>query len=264
MPTASVPGPAQSFRPIQVDLLPARIYPRAAEMMDAAAALAAGQLRAAIRDNGKAAAIMATGNTQLVFLEKLAQEPGIDWGRVTLFHMDEYLGIAAGHPSSFRRYLREKVEAKVKPGAFHYLAGDALEPILECDRYAELLRRQPIDLCMAGVGENGHIAFNDPAVANFNDPYPVKLVKLDEVSRLQQVKQGHFRSIDEMPQYAFTLTIPTLCASRMILCLSTEGRKAAIVAKMLRGPISAACPASVLRQTKDALFLMDEDSASML
>src|SRR5262249_39262566 len=157
---------------------------------------------------GTAAVILATGNSQIQFLQALHALGGVDWARITLFHMDEYLGISADHPASFRRYLRERVENHVHPRAFHYLEGDALQPLDECARYPRLLSAQSIDLCCLGVGENGHLAFNDPPVAQFDDPHSVKLVKLDLACRQQQVGEGHFPTIAAVPQYAITLTIP--------------------------------------------------------
>ena len=134
----------------------------------------------------------------------------------------------------------------------------------ECDRYASLLRRQPVDLCILGIGDNGHIAFNDPEVANFEDPYAVKIVKLDDTSRQQQAKQGHFRTKEEVPQYALTLTVPTLCASRALICLALGGHKASIVERVLRGPVGPACPATVLRGQPHAVLLLDEPCAALI
>src|SRR5262249_27781458 len=178
---------------------------------------------------GRASAILATGNSQIQFLEALAALGGVDWSKLTLFHMDEYLGLDAGHSASFRRYLRERVEARVKPGRFHYLAGDSPQPLAECKRDAGLLAAQPVDLCCLGIGENGHLAFNDPPVADFQDPEPVKLVKLDRACRQQQVGEGHFPDLNAVPQYAFTLTIPTLCSARRMVCIVPEQRKAQAV-----------------------------------
>jgi glucosamine-6-phosphate deaminase len=178
--------------------------------------------------------------------------------------MDEYLGLPASHPASFRRYMRERVESKLKPRAFHYIEGDALLPLDECDRYTRLLEAQPIDLCCLGIGENGHLAFNDPAVANFQDPRKVKIVQLDLVCRQQQAGEGHFPSVEDVPPYAITLTIPALCSARKMLCVAPEKRKAKAVRDALRGPVSPACPASILRQQPHATLFLDTDSASLL
>ena len=247
-----------------VDALTVRVHPDEPALATEAADLAAAQLKSALARQRNAAVILASGNSQLRFLDKLFVRPGIDWSKVTFFHMDEYLGITADHAASFRSYMREHVEQRVKPGAFHYLAGDALEPLNECRRYAELLRAQSIDLCCLGLGENGHLAFNDPDVADFADPHAVKIVKLDLRCRQQQVNQGHFAGLESVPQYALTLTIPTLLSARKVLCLAPEKRKAVPVRDLLQGPIATKCPASVLRRQAHATLLLDEASASLL
>ena len=137
-------------------------------------------------------------------------------------------------------------------------------PLAECERYTRLLRAQEIDLCCLGIGENGHLAFNDPPVANFNDPHFVKLVKLDDACKMQQVREGHFPSVEAVNPYAFTLTIPALCSARKMLCISPEKRKAQAVRDALRGPVSTACPASFLRKQSHATLFLDADSASLL
>ena len=248
----------------QADALSVRVYESQADLAREVAQVAHQHLQTVLAQKNSAAVILATGNSQIRFLEQLIALGGVDWSRLTLFHMDEYLGIDANHSASFRRYMRERVELRVKPKVFHYLQGDALLPLDECQRYAELLGAQPIDLCCLGIGENGHLAFNDPPVANFEDPYRVKLVQLDEACRNQQANEGHFPSIEAVPQYAFTLTIPTLCSAARMLCISPEKRKAVPVRDALRGPISAACPASILRRQAHATLFLDSDSASLL
>jgi len=218
----------------------------------------------AIKQRGSAAAILATGNSQVRFLTLLAASGGIDWSKVTLFHMDEYLGVAADHPACFRRYMKEKVESVVRPKVFHYLGGDADQPLDECARYTALLKAQPIDLCCMGIGENGHLAFNDPHVCRFDDPHWVKLVSLDQACRMQQVKEGHFPELTAVPPYAYTLTPPALLSALRVLCLAPEMRKAAPVQAALEGPITEKCPASVLRRYPQAELLLDFDSASRL
>ncbi|MBI3417587.1 MAG: glucosamine-6-phosphate deaminase [Verrucomicrobia bacterium] len=254
-------APVKSF---QVDALPVRVYASRADLARDAAREVHEFLRARIADQGQARVILATGNSQMQFLENLIALGGIDWSRVTLFHMDEYLGLAADHSASFRRYMRERVESRVKPKVFHYLEGDAAQPIDECDRYTLLLREAPIDLCCLGVGENGHLAFNDPPVADLADPRFVKIVQLDLACRQQQVGEGHFPNIPAVPQYALTLTIPALCAAKQMICIAPEKRKANAVKAALQGPISNACPASVLRRQPHATLLLDVDSASLL
>jgi glucosamine-6-phosphate deaminase len=257
----SSPKPIQQFK---AEKLPVRIYSNGADLASDAAAEVDDYLQKIIQEQSAAAVILATGNSQIEFLRKLIALDGVDWSKVILFHMDEYLGISADHPASFRRYMREKVEALVKPRAFHYLEGDALLPMDECDRYARLLRAQSIDLCCLGVGENGHLAFNDPPVADFADPRDVKIVQLDLACRRQQSNEGHFPSLEAVPQYALTLTIPMLCAARKMLCIAPEKRKARAIQAALRKPISTDCPASFLRQQPHATLLLDTDSASLL
>jgi glucosamine-6-phosphate deaminase len=197
-------------------------------------------------------------------LEALIALEGIDWSRIILFHLDEYLGITSDHPASFRRYLRERVEEKVCPQQFYYIAGDTLQPIAECDRYTRLLENQPIDLCFLGIGENGHLAFNDPSVADFQDPAKVKLVKLDHVNRQQQVNTAYFANLADVPQYAFTVTISMICTAKKIICLAPATRKAQVVKTLLTGNITTNCPASILRQQPQATLFLDVNSASLL
>lgn len=247
----------------RIDALKISLCQTTEEMAVAAAADAQKFLRAAISVKGRAAVILATGNSQIQFLEHFTAAAGIDWSLVTFFHMDEYLGIPADHPASFRRYLMERVEEKVHPRAFHYLKGDAMEPILECLRYEALLSTTGIDLVCMGIGENGHLAFNDPPVANFKDEEGVKLVKLDEACRKQQVGEGHFASLDAVPQYAMTLTIPQLLKADRVQCVVPEKRKAEAVKAALTGPIGTECPASILRKQKHATLYLDADAASL-
>ena len=256
--------PVSPTKALTVDALAVRVYANAADLVAAAACEARSALQTALNTRGVAAAILATGNSQLQFLDALIRLGGIEWSKITLFHMDEYLGIAASHPASFIRYLRERVESKVRPKTFHYIAGDSLEPIKECERYEALLKAQPIDLCCLGVGENGHLAFNDPPVADFADRHWVKIVGLDETNRKQQAGYGHFKSLDDVPRYGITLTIPALVAANKVLCLAPGKQKAQIIKQTLQGPLNAACPASCLRTQKQAVLLLDVDSASSL
>ena len=258
---SAVSSPVKTFK---VDELSVRLYARQSDLAADAALMARNHLAETLGRTGKAAVILATGNSQIQFLEALIALGGVDWSKLTLFHMDEYLGIDANHKASFRRYMRERVEQRVRPGAFHYLEGDALLPFDECERYGALLKAQPIDLCCLGVGENGHLAFNDPPVANFNDRHAVTVAKLDIACRTQQVNEGHFSGMDAVPQYALTLTIPTLCSPRRMICIAPEKRKARAIKDALEGPISPACPASILRRQPHATLMIDHDSASLL
>ena len=264
MSSQELSGTSQPIRELVCDSLPVRIHADQSSLAADAAQMAQEFLRETIRRQGSAAAILATGNSQICFLDALVELGGVDWSKVTLFHMDEYLGIDASHKASFRRYMRERVEARLKPGKFNYIEGDALLPLMECERYAKLLAAQPIDLCCLGIGENGHLAFNDPPVADFNDPHRVKLVKLDEACRLQQVGEGHFPNLEAVPQYAFTLTIPTLCSATRMLCIVPERRKAPAVRAALRDLIGTACPASYLRRQQHCTLFLDNEAASLL
>ena len=255
---------SEPIKTFVADALPVRVYRNQDDLSEAVAAEVRSHLQDVLRRNGSAAAILATGNSQIRFLARLVALGGIDWSKVTLFHMDEYLGISADHPASFRRYMRERVESLIHPRAFHYLNGSADLPLDEIDRYTRLLRAQPIDLCCLGIGENGHIAFNDPPVARFDDPHWVKLVKLDDACKWQQVREGHFPSLEAVPPYAFTLTVPALCSARKMMCVAPETRKAQAVKDALTGPVATSCPASFLRKQAQCTLLLDADSAALL
>jgi glucosamine-6-phosphate deaminase len=234
------------------------------EMARDAAVEAADAIRGAIADRGEANVMLATGNSQLAFLVELIQLPDIAWDRVRAFHMDEYVGVAASHSASFRRYMRERVAAHLPIMEFHYIEGDAPDPGAEAARYAALLREYPLDLTCAGIGENGHLAFNDPPVADFDDPLAVKVVALDEASRRQQVGEGHFATIADVPTHAITVTIPALLLAERVLVIVPEARKAQAVRDALYGPISTACPASILRRQENAMLFLDLESSTLL
>lgn len=258
-------NPTKQFTAGQLGVL---VFPDTDSMAQAAAQAAADQLSRALAERGEAAAILATGNSQLDFLTALTAGQGtlwnLDWSKITLFHMDEYLGLPDTHPASFRKYMKERVEGLLKPKAFHYIEGDSLEPLDECDRYSALLAAQTIDLCCLGIGENGHLAFNDPPVADFADQRLVKIVKLDQGCRQQQVGEGHFPDLDAVPQYAMTLTIPALCRTGRMLCIVPEKRKATAVRESVCGPISTACPGSFLREQAHCTLFLDGESSSLL
>jgi glucosamine-6-phosphate deaminase len=246
------------------DALTVRVAGSTSEMARDAAEDAARVLRAAVEARGEANVMLATGNSQLVFLDELVLMPGIAWERVRAFHMDEYVGLAPSHPASFQRYMRERVAARAPFLEFHYLTGDAPDPQAEADRYAALLGAHPLDLCCAGIGENGHLAFNDPPVADFDDPLDVKIVALEPVSRRQQVGEGHFAAIDDVPTHALTVTIPALLRAGRVLVIVPEARKADPVHDALYGPVSTACPASVLRRHANATLFLDDASSARL
>ena len=176
----------------------------------------------------------------------------IDWSKVNVFHMDEYLGLEPSHSASFPAFLRRHFLANITPKAFFPVVSHNRYPEDVCQEYAAALRSHPADLCALGIGENGHLAFNDPPFAEFNDPAWVKVIRLAEASRKQQVGEGHFKSITEVPTHAITLTIPALLAAKRVLAIVPEARKADAVYCSLRGPISEDCPGSILRRTAHA------------
>lgn len=253
------PRPVESFR---CDALRVEIYGSPAELGGAAADFVEARLRAAIAERGSAQLVLATGTSQFAFPEALARRD-VDWGRIVVFHLDEYRGLPETHPASFRRYLRERILDAVRPREVRFLRGDAPDLAAEMADYERRLRERPIDVACIGIGENGHIAFNDPPVAGFEDPVWVKTVELDERCRLQQVNEGWFASLDDVPREAVTLTIPAIMASRTISCVVPEARKADAVRAALHGPISTTCPASVLRRHPDATLFLDPDSAGL-
>ncbi|MDB9493267.1 glucosamine-6-phosphate deaminase [Spirulina major CS-329] len=248
----------------RVDRLQVQCYETADQVAIAAATAIRQGILEAIATHGQARIIWATGNSQLACLSYLIKDDEIPWSSVTYFHLDEYLGIAADHPASFRHYLKTRLADRVNPAAFHYLAGDCLEPLRECDRYTQLLNTAPIDLCCLGIGNNGHLAFNEPSVADFNDPAAVKLVKLDAKNREQQYNQGHFPTLAAVPHYAFTLTLSQIAQSRRLLCLAQGDHKRAIVHQLLTGPIDSTCPATLLRRHPHATLLLDANAAQTI
>ncbi len=253
--------PVQSF---QVDELPVSVYAGEEALGAAAAADMLAIIRDAIGARGRANLILATGNSQLAFLRALRAAEGVDWSKVTVFHMDEYIGIDPSHRASFPRFLRQHFFDHVEGATFHPIPGDAGRVAATCAEYERLLRENPADAVALGWGENGHLAFNDPPFAEFDDPVWVKAIKLDEVSRRQQLGEGHFDSLDEVPTHAITLTIPALLAAKRVLCIVPEARKAKAVHECLRLPVSEDRPGSVLRTVGHARLYLDQDSAARL
>ena len=239
------------------------VYESAAAAGVAAAAEAAHLIQSAITKYGRARVIAATGNSQIPVANALVKEQ-IDWSAVELFHMDEYAGITAQHLSSFRYWIRTRLVEKVHPRAAHYLEGDAADLSAEMGRYSRLLLEAPIDLAFVGFGENGHIAFNDPPIADFNDPATVKLITLDEPCRNQQAGEGHFPDVASVPKQAATITCPGLFRANAWICCVPERRKAKAVKNAFEGPIAETCPASLVRKHPNAHVYLDRDSASQL
>lgn len=240
------------------------IYPSREAAGKAAAQAAAESLRSLSAQRSPIAVIFSTGASQLAMLQAFTALPGLPWDRVIGFHMDEYVGISPDHPASFRRYLREHLTGRVKLREFHEINGSTPDPIRTSAEYAALLRSHDPQLCVLGIGENGHLAFNDPAEARFWDPLDAKVVSLDQTCRGQQVAEGWFPNIEAVPAQAITLTIPTLMrVPKLILSVPGE-RKAEIVGRALRDPISTACPATILRAHSDATIYLDADSAALI
>lgn len=241
-----------------------RIFSTRRELGKASAEHAAEIIRDAIRRKGKARIVVATGNSQLDMITALPEVPDIDWKSVEVFHMDEYAGMLATHPASFRLWIKNRVEDKLHPGKVHYIQGDAPDPDAELQRYTQLMLAEPIDLAFVGFGENGHIAFNDPHVADFNDPKTLKRVMLDDACRRQQAGEGHFPTFDDVPTEAFTVTCPGLFRAEAWVCVVPERRKAEAVRNALEGPISEACPSSIVRTHPNATVYLDAESAALL
>lgn len=223
----------------------------------------AKHLNDAIQAKGHANLILATGASQFAFIEALKTFP-IDWSKITVFHLDEYIDLPETHPASFRKYLKERILDEVKPFQVHYINGDAQDTEREVARYEELLKAVTIDVACIGIGENGHIAFNDPWVADFNDPRLVKIVTLDDVSRHQQLGEGWFSTLEEVPKEAISLTIPAIMRCEVISCMVPDERKANAVYNTLNMEISTTCPATILRKHPHTVLFLDENSASRL
>lgn len=245
------------------DNLKIKIFESKDEMGKAAAVSVAEKLKTAIAEKGFTNLILATGASQFQFLEHL-QKQAIDWKKITVFHLDEYKGMPVTHPASFRKYLKERILDKVQPKKVYYLNGDAADAEAEVLRYENLLKDHPVDIACIGIGENGHIAFNDPPVADFNDPKLVKVVELDEACRKQQLDEGWFPTFDDVPTHALSLTISAITSCKSISCVVPDERKAEAVFNTLNSEISTACPATILRTHPDTVLYLEECSASKL
>ena len=240
------------------------VHRDAEELAHAAAAEAAEVLRAAVAARGVAHAMFATGNSQLAFIDALVHKTaGVPWSETVVFHMDEYVGVGPDHPAGFQRWIRTRITEPAHPKAAFYVEGLG-DASAECGRYAALLRRHPLDLCCLGIGENGHLAFNDPPVADFADPVDVKVVALDAACRAQQVNEGHFPGLEAVPAEAITVTIPALLRAGRVLAIVPEARKAQPVHDALTGPIGTSCPASALRTVSHATIHLEPESARLL
>ena len=239
-----------------------RIFDTKQELGKAAAQDAAAIINHAIAERNAAYVIAATGMSQFEFLDALILEP-VDWTKVTFFHLDEYAGLPESHPASFRRYLKERIAGRVHPRAFHFINGEADDVRDECRRIGELITRQTIDVAFVGIGENGHLAFNDPP-ADFETDEPYIVVDLDEACRQQQVGEGWFKSIDEVPARAISMSIKQILRSREILCIVPDRRKSRAVRDSVELDVSPMHPASIMQTHESVTLYLDRDSSSLL
>lgn len=208
--------------------------------------------------------VFASAPSQNEFLASLANMQQIDWSKIVAFHMDEYIGLPSDHQQTFANFLRKKLFDRLPFKKIHYINGNAADPEDECERYADLLKTNPIDIVCMGIGENNHIAFNEPHVADFQDPKLVKIVDLDAKSRQQQVNDACFASIEEVPTHALTLTIPALTNAGHIFCIVPGKNKAQAVYNTLNSDIDTQFPSTILRNHAGAILFVDKDSASAL
>lgn len=229
----------------------------------AAAAKASSALRKAIDRQGAARFCVATGSSQFDFLAALTSDRTIDWSRTTMFHLDEYTGISESHPASFRRYLRERLVDRAQPGEVHFIRGEAPDPQAECHRISDLIRQGPIDVAFIGIGENGHLAFNDPP-ADFETGEPYILVTLDTACRQQQVSEGWFATFDDVPAHAISMSIRQIMSAESIVCTVPGIRKAEAVRNCVEGEVTPRHPSSILQTHADCHLYLDLDSASLL
>ena len=243
--------------------LPVKIFDTRAEMGVEAAKDAAKIINEAIAKNGVANVVFAAAPSQNDLLENLLKED-IDWTKVRGFHQDEYISIDASEPAGFGNFLDRAIFKKVEFKELHYLLCNAEDADKKCEEYTALLKQYPIDLIFLGIGENGHLAFNDPAVADFNDPKMIKVVELDDVCRQQQVNDGCFATLNDVPKQAMSLTMSFIMSVPHAICVVPTIRKANAVYNALTGPVTTACPASILREHTDAGLYLDKDSASKI
>jgi glucosamine-6-phosphate deaminase len=248
----------------QCDRLTVEVHPDAEACGRAAAHASADALRQLAHTHETFAVVFATGASQLPTLRGLLSQNDLPWNRITGFHLDEYIGLDVQHPASFRRYLRENLTAHVAMRAFFEIDGNAPDPEAFCRQYARRLSEFNPQLCFLGIGDNGHLAFNDPAEADFADPKAMKAVQLDSACRRQQAEEGWFPTLDDVPSRALTLTIPTIMRIPRLIVSAPGARKAAIVKRTLHDPVSETCPATILRSHSGATLFLDAASAAQL
>jgi glucosamine-6-phosphate deaminase len=233
------------------------------QMGERAAESAAELIRDAINTRGEANMIVATGASQFTVLANLVKAEGIDWSKVTSFHLDEYIGLPLTHPASFRGYLKERLVDRVPLKQFHYIDGEHQPPEAECERLAQLIRDCQVDVALVGIGENGHLAFNDPP-ADFDTTVPYLIVDLDDACRQQQHGEGWFPTFDDVPRQAISMSIQQILKSGVIICSVPDERKAEAVANSVEGPVSPEVPASILQRHANTVLYLDPPAASRL
>jgi glucosamine-6-phosphate deaminase len=233
------------------------------ELGKVSAAAAVEGIINAIKDKGQANVILATGASQFETLKNLVEDTTIDWSKVVMFHLDEYIGLPETAPASFRKYLKERFLNLVSPLKASYLVNGETDPEGECERLNQIITDHPIDVAFVGIGENGHLAFNDPP-ADFDTVSPYIVVDLDEKCRLQQFNEGWFPSLAEVPKKAISMSIKQICKSKMIICSVPDSRKAEAVKNTLENKVSNNDPASILQTHANCLFILDKSSASLL
>ncbi len=254
--------PDDALLTFRIDKLKVEVYENRKAMGAHAASAVIERLKKLLSEQDCVRMIFAAAPSQNELLEGLASGRGLDWSRVTAFHMDEYIGLRPDAPQSFGVFLKDRIFGKVKFGKVNYISSGPASVEEECIRYSSLLAGAPIDIVCLGIGENGHIAFNDPDVADFNDPLSVKVVSLDDRSRQQQVNDRCFSSMAEVPKRAITLTIPALFSSRYLYAVVPGRTKADAVRHTIEGEVSTACPATILRRHENATLFLDADSAA--
>lgn len=240
-----------------------KIFETRDEMGKSAANKAAALLRKLLKEQDEVSCVFAAAPSQNEFFQHLLEETEIDWSRVVAFHMDEYINLSKGDKNSFGTFLYENFFSKVNLKKVYYINGKN-DKDAECKRYSEIIEKYNLDIVFCGIGENGHIAFNDPPVADFNDKEIIKPVMLDDACRQQQVNDGCFKTIDDVPLYALTLTIPVLCSAQNIFCIVPSDKKADAVRCTLKGEVSEKCPASILQETDNVYMYLDREAASKL
>lgn len=240
------------------------VYETRKQMGVSATADVGAKIKELLKSREEINMIFAAAPSQNEFLESLINDKEIEWHRINAFHMDEYIGLAPDAPQGFGNFLRDRIFGKLPFKSLHYLKGNAEDREEECERYLKLLKSNPADIVCMGIGENGHIAFNDPHIALFNDDALVKIVELDQKCRQQQVNDGCFDTIDKVPTHAITLTIPALMSGKFIFCMVPAKTKAQAVFHTVKGDITEECPASILRTHENAVLYTDKESAGLL